>query len=522
MATLIDTIRNDPRSPRRGLQGVGAEPVRSAEPVNDRELRSDYEARRHIFPSRVHGAFRRIKWTLVALLLGIYWGTPWIRWDRGPAAPDQAVLLDLARRRFYFFGIEIWPQEFYYVAGLLIMAALGLFLVTSVAGRAWCGYACPQTVWTDLFIAVERLVEGDRNARAKLDASPWTLTKIRKRLTLWSLWLVIAAATGGAWVFYFADAPTLLVDLVSGTAAPVAYTTVALLAATTFWLAGFMREQVCTYMCPWPRIQGAMLDEHSLIVTYNDWRGEPRSRHAKKAIAAGRDVGDCVDCNACVAACPMGIDIRNGQQLECITCALCIDACNRIMEKVGKPRGLVSYSTLADYERHAQTAATLGRDTARAEQRGPSISKVLRPRTILYFGLWATIGVAMLVALAARGEIGMTVLHDRAPLFTTLSDGSVRNGYELKLVNKAGEPRSLALAIQGLPDATMWTAENGERTRSAVVDVPPDSVRDLRVFVLRPAANAAPADFAFVLTDPRSNETVVEDARFEAKEVTRK
>src|SRR5690606_13844123 len=269
-----------------------------------------------------------------------------------------AVLIDLANRRFYFFFIEIWPQEFFLVAGLLVMAGLGLFLLTSTIGRAWCGYTCPQTVWVDLFLAVERAIEGDRNARIRLDQGPWTARKLALRAAKHAIWLAIGVATGGAWIFYFADAPALLADFVSGQAAPVAYITVALLTATTYVFGGLMREQVCTYMCPWPRIQAAMLDEHSLTVTYNDWRGEPRSRHARRAQAAGTPVGDCVDCNACVAVCPMGIDIRDGQQLECITCALCIDACDGVMDKIGKERGLISYATLTDYN------AAMGQATA--------------------------------------------------------------------------------------------------------------------------------------------------------------
>jgi cytochrome c oxidase accessory protein FixG len=284
-----------------------------AEAVNSAKTRQPlYAPRRKIFPKRASGQFRRFKWLVMAVTLGIYYLTPWLRWDRGPHAPDQAVLVDLANRRFYFFFIEIWPQEFFYIAGLLVMAGIGLFLITSTVGRAWCGYTCPQTVWVDLFLVVERAIEGDRNARIKLDAAPWTLDKIAKQAAKHSVWLLIGVATGGAWVFYFADAPTLLVDLFTGHAAPVAYITVATLTATTYVFGGFMREQVCTYMCPWPRIQAAMLDENSLTVTYNDWRGEPRSRHAKKAAAAGEIVGDCVDCNACVAVCPMGIDIRDG------------------------------------------------------------------------------------------------------------------------------------------------------------------------------------------------------------------
>ena len=237
-----------------------------------------YAAREPIFPRRVRGQFRNLKWVLMAVTLGIYYITPWIRWDRGPGMPDQAVLVDLANRRFFFFWIEIWPHEFYFVAGLLIMAGLGLFLFTSVLGRVWCGYFCPQTVWTDLFMMVERRIEGDRNARIRLYEQPWDARKVRLRATKWAAWLLIGLLTGGAWVFYFADAPTLLRNLVTLNAHPVAYTTIGIMTATTFFFGGFAREQICIYACPWPRIQGAMMDENTLTVAYREWRGEPRGR----------------------------------------------------------------------------------------------------------------------------------------------------------------------------------------------------------------------------------------------------
>jgi cytochrome c oxidase accessory protein FixG len=232
-----------------------------------------YEKRKSVFPKAVSGKFRRFKWLVMIAALAIYYITPWIRWDRGPYAPDQAVLVDLANRRFYMFDIEIWPHEFYFVAGLLIMAGIGLFLVTSAVGRAWCGYACPQTVWTDLFQHVDRLVDGDRNAQLKLQAAPWGPKKIGKRALKWAIYLVISSVTGGAWIAYFTDVPTLAREFNAGQAAPIAYITVAILTLTTFVFGGIMREQVCIYMCPWPRIQTAMLDERSLIVTYKDWRG---------------------------------------------------------------------------------------------------------------------------------------------------------------------------------------------------------------------------------------------------------
>ena len=334
-----------------------------AEAVNSKQNRSLYEARKKIHPKRAVGSFRKFKWFILFITLGIYYLTPWIRWDRGPGLPDQAVLLDMANRRFYFFIIEIWPHEFFYVAGMLVMAGVALFLVTSTLGRAWCGYTCPQTVWVDLFLVVERFFEGDRNARIKLDAAPMSGQKLTKRISKHIVWILISVSTGGAWIFYFADAPSLFVDLFTGQAAFVAYATVGVLTATTYIFGGFMREQVCTYMCPWPRIQAAMLDENSLTVTYNDWRGEPRSRHSKKLRKQGQPVGDCVDCNACVAVCPMGIDIRDGQQMECITCALCIDACDGVMNKIGLEKGLIAYATLNEYDNN-MALATAGSKTS--------------------------------------------------------------------------------------------------------------------------------------------------------------
>ena len=394
-----------------------------------------YQAHKKVYPKRVEGQFRRLKWIIMAITLGIYYLTPWIRWDRGVHAPDQAVLIDMANRRFYFFFIEIWPQEFFFVAGLLVMAGVGLFLITSVVGRAWCGYACPQTVWTDLFLWVEGAVEGDRNARMKLDASPWSSDKLRKRIVKHAAWLIISGATGGAWIFYFAEAPTLMVNFLTFQAPFIAYATVAVLTFTTYTLGALMREQVCVYMCPWPRIQAAMLDEDSLVVTSNDWRGEPRARGAKKAAAAGVAAGDCVDCNACVAVCPTGIDIRNGQQLECITCALCIDACDQVMDKLGREKGLISYTTLRDYNHNLGVAADP--DTGKIDPRRLRDEQgrfhdivrhfdwriFLRLRTLIYFGAWAAIGLVMVVALLARDRLQVNVQHDRNPVYVTLSDG---------------------------------------------------------------------------------------------------
>ncbi|WP_019171900.1 cytochrome c oxidase accessory protein CcoG [Pseudaminobacter salicylatoxidans] len=502
-----------------------------AEAVNSAKSRQPlYAPRKKIFPKRASGSFRRFKWLVMVVTLGIYYLTPWLRWDRGPHAPDQAVLLDLANRRFYFFMIEIWPQEFFFVAGLLVMAGIGLFLITSTVGRAWCGYTCPQTVWVDLFLVIERAIEGDRNARIKLEAAPWSFAKLWKRVTKHLVWVLIAVATGGAWVFYFADAPSLLKDLFTLEAAPVAYITVALLTVTTYVFGGLMREQVCTYMCPWPRIQAAMLDENSLTVTYNDWRGEPRSRHAKKTAAAGESVGDCVDCNACVAVCPMGIDIRDGQQLECITCALCIDACDSVMDKLGKERGLISYATLNDYQ--ANMAVATGNGTHAidpAKVRAPSgklsdriahfhLRKLFRPRTLAYFGVWSLVGIGLFYALLIRDRLEISVLHDRNPQFVTLSDGSIRNGYTVKLSNMIPEPRTVTLRVEGLRRATMTISGMTEHAPdSAEVELAPDRVKTLKVFVALPKyATAAEAmSFRFVVEDPNGGETAQGNAKFQ-------
>lgn len=501
------------------------------EPVNSASRRQPlYAARRKVFPKRADGNFRRFKWLVMAITLGIYYLTPWLRWDRGPFAPDQAVLLDLENRRFYFFFIEIWPHEFYYVAGLLVMAGVGLFLITSTVGRAWCGYACPQTVWVDLFIAVERFIEGDRNARIKLDAGPWTVEKIGKRVAKHAIWILIGAATGGAWVFYFADAPSLMADLLRFQAPAVAYFTIAILTATTYVFGGMMREQVCTYMCPWPRIQAAMLDEYSLTVTYNDWRGEPRGKLAKKAAPDAAPIGDCVDCKACVAVCPMGIDIRDGQQLECITCALCIDACDAVMDKLGRERGLISYATLNDYSANMALATTSegGLDPRRVRQDGQfrpevrhtGLRTIIRPRTFVYFAAWVAVGAAMLVALSLRPSVGLNVLHDRNPLYVMLSDGSIQNGYDLKILNMTPQPRDFIVSTSGLPGATLTgPGANEAGVEQIHVSVEPDMVLPLRLYVRADAsALSQQTDYTMTVTSLDGAVSASTGVRFEAPE----
>ena len=426
-----------------------------------------YAARKHIYPQSVQGTFRRIKWAVLLVTLGIYYLLPFVRWDRGPNAPSQAVLIDFPNRRFYFFFIEIWPQEVYYITGLLILAALILFLMNAVAGRVWCGYLCPQTVWTDLFQTIERFWEGDRREHLQRDRQPWSLDKAWRAIGKHATWLTVAWWTGGAWVLYFADAPTLVKELATGTAPFAAYLWIGILTFTTYALAGHMREQVCVYMCPWPRIQGALTDEYALNVTYRYDRGEPRCSLKKhdQLRAAGKPAGDCVECMQCVYVCPTGVDIRGGANFGCIQCGLCIDACDGIMRKLGRPAGLIGYDT--DLGIHARMQGL------------PAVRNVVRPRTAIYAALIAVIGAVMLYALATRDVTGIAVIHDRNPLYVQLAGGGVRNAYTIRLINKEPEPRDFILTFDGIGQYDIEIV--GEADRS--ITVGPDQTREVRALV---------------------------------------
>jgi len=430
-----------------------------------------YEKRRKVYPQSVHGPFRRIKWAILCVTLGTYYLLPFVRWNRGPGLPDQAVLIDLPHRRFYFFFIELWPQEVYYFTGLLIIAAMTLFLMNAVAGRLWCGYMCPQTVWTDLFYAVERWVEGDRRERMQGDKRYWTFDHIRKVVLKHFLWIMIAWWTGGAWVLYFSDAPTLVKELATFQAPFIAYLWIGILTATTYVFAGHAREQMCIYMCPWPRIQAALTDEWALNVTYRRDRGEPRMS-VKKADAArthGDRAGDCVDCHQCINVCPTGVDIRNGIQLGCIQCGLCIDACDNVMREIGRPAGLIGYDTDINMQRRREGKAPLYR--------------IIRPRTLIYAAAIAIVGGIMLYALATRTTMDVNVLHERNPLFVQLSDGGVRNDYTVRILNK-GAQRSFALEVSGLPGATIRvTGIDASPDGKPVIEVGQDQTREVRLSV---------------------------------------
>jgi cytochrome c oxidase accessory protein FixG len=333
-------------------------------------------------------------------------------------------------------------------------------------GRLWCGYACPQTVWTDLYIYIERAFEGDRNARMRLAGAPWSFDKLWRKGGKHAVWLGVAFGTGGAWIFYFRDAPTLLVEFWTGRAPIESYVSCALLTATTYIFAGHLREQVCTYMCPWPRIQGAMLDQHSLQVTYRFDRGEPRGAHKKGQGWEGR--GDCIDCQACVVACPMGIDIRNGSQLECINCGLCIDACDEIMDRVARPRALIAYDTDA-----AVAARSLGQ---------PSIYRLLRSRTVFYALALCVVSTLVVYGLSVRSPLEAHALRDRNPTFVRLHDGSIRNGYTLKVANRTFEAQTVEITLEGVPGAAL-RSPGGPTGAPLRAVIPANEVRAVRVFV---------------------------------------
>jgi cytochrome c oxidase accessory protein FixG len=482
--------------------------VIQSEIAGDQEVYDDgplYAAAAKIYPQKVRGAFRRLKWTLLLVCLGVYYFLPFVRWDRGPNEPHQAVLVDLAHSRFYFFFIELWPQEVYYFTGLLILASLALFLSNALFGRVWCGYFCPQTVWTDLFFTVERWVEGDRRDRIKLDAAPWDASKIGKRVAKHGIWLLIAWWTGGAWVLYFADAPSLVRDLATLQASIVAYVWIGILTFTTYYLAGHMREQVCLYMCPWPRIQAALTDVDALNVTYRRDRGEPHMsvKQASKARAASLPAGDCIDCYQCVAVCPTGVDIRKGSQLGCIQCGLCIDACDTIMTKINRPTRLISYDTDENIKRR---------------QRGEApVYRLVRSRTILYVVVMAIVGGLMLYQLTTRRHMGLSVLHVRAPMYTTVKGDAVRNGYTLRFSNKWSEPHKFAIAISGITDAVAKSEETDALPDGRLaVSVDPDATQEVQLYVTAPRTSAAQggAPIAMTATDLASGESVTVNDHF--------
>jgi len=449
-----------------------------------------------VYPRNVDGFFRRLKWWLIAVTLGIYYLAPFIRWDRGPHIPDQAILIDLPARRAYFFAIEIWPQEVYYLVGILVTAAILLFFATSLLGRVWCGYFCFQTVWTDLFIWAERFFQGERGARQRLHDGPWTTEKFLKISATHVTWIFIAFMTAGTFVLYFNDAPVLLDDFLNQRVSPMVLGFMTALTFSTYLMAGFAREQVCTYMCPYARFQSAMFDPDTLVIGYDLVRGEPRGKHKKGE--AFSDKGHCIDCQACVQVCPMGIDIRDGLQIQCIACGLCIDACDDIMDKMSLPRGLVRYDT----ERGLTES-----------DKGHTKPRFIRPRTIYYAIVLTAILALLTYGLLTRKPAELHVIHDRNPLFVQLSNGLINNGYDIKILNKTHDVRNFALDIEGIDNASIEVEGAGNVSANAL-PVAPDEVGHFHFFVKAATQDVPSRDIVFTITDKVSGITYKHDSVF--------
>ena len=453
-----------------------------------------FEEQKKIYPKATKGKFRLLKWLIMLIAFVVYYGTPWLRYDRGPNVPNQAVLIDMVGSKAYLFGIEIWRQEIYYITGILIFAAVALFLITSLLGRVWCGYFCFQTIWTDLFIAVEQLVQGDRNKRIKLDKGPWTFEKISKKFITHFLWIMIGIATGGAWVFYFNDAPTLWENLLQGDISTPVLVWVLALTASTYLMAGFAREQVCTYMCPYARFQSAMFDNKTVIIGYDKQAGEPRGHFKKQPGVTPQDKGQgyCVECTACVQVCPMGIDIRDGLQMECIACGLCIDACDDVMKKMEFPAKLIRYDIHENFEK-----GTPEKITAKT---------FLRGRFFYYSAILGVIGGIMVYGLMNRTQTELHVFQQRNPVYVTLSDGTIRNGYIIKLLNKTHHDRHFSLKVTGLKafNISMGTLLTDKALQD--LEVLADSSGQFRIFITAPNQEQARSLIKIHLEDKQTGE----------------
>jgi cytochrome c oxidase accessory protein FixG len=444
-----------------------------------------YESSQKIYPRKVTGKFATLRLLSVLCLLGIYYGLPWLRWDQ-----RQAVLFDLPARKFHIFDWTFWPQDFVYLTFLLALAALALFFFTALAGRLWCGYACPQTVWTEAFLALERFVEGDRRNQIKLDASPWNLEKLRKKALKHSLWLALAAWTGFTFVGYFTPVADLAGRVSAFELGPWETFWVLFYALATWGNAGFMREQVCKYMCPYARFQSAMFDKDTLIITYDEKRGEQRGSRRRSEDYRVRGLGDCIDCSMCVQVCPTGIDIRDGLQYQCIACSACIDACDGVMEKMGYAKGLIRYDTEHGLE---------GRPT-----------RLLRPRVIVYAALLVSLIAVFIYSVAGRVPLGLDVIRDRNALYRETDEGLIENVYLLKILNMSTAEQTYTLRVRGIEGAELVLDRDDLRVAGGAVLELPLSVRADEAQL---NARSMPIEF-LLSTSGEAPLVVVEEARF--------
>lgn len=407
----------------------------------DEAMVSLYQAQKKIYPRSVSGLFSKWRWGLVFLTQALFYGLPWLEWGQ-----RQAVLFDLGARRFYIFGLILYPQDFIYLTGVLVISALSLFLFTAVAGRQWCGYACPQTVYTELFIWMEKLTEGDRSARLRLDSGPMSLNKFRRKAGKHILWIALSLWTGFTFVGYFTPIKELGMSFLAANMGPWETFWVFFYGFATYGNAGYMREQVCKYMCPYARFQSAMFDNDTLIVTYDEARGELRGARSKNADPKALNLGACVDCTLCVQVCPTGIDIRKGLQYECISCAACIDVCDTVMDKMSYPRGLIRYST--------KNAIVKG--WTRAEL----LRRVFRPRVLVYAAILGAVTVVMFASLALRTPFKVDVVRDRAALARIVNAGKIENVYRFQVMNATESTQNYRITVHGLPGLVLASEEN--------------------------------------------------------------
>ncbi|MFT7099363.1 MAG: cytochrome c oxidase accessory protein FixG, partial [Rickettsiales bacterium] len=386
------------------------------------------------------------------MCLAIFFLIPFLRWNRGSVIPNQAILIDIPDARGYFFFIEMWPEEVYYIAALLIFSAIALFFVTSLFGRVWCGYSCPQTVWTDIFVKIERLFQGDRNDRIKRDRKVFSFQNIWRKIATHFSWMVISLVTGIGFINYFNDAPSIIKNLIDLNLSWTQIGWVSGIAGMTYLMAGFAREQVCNYMCPYARFQSAMFDPNTLIISYDALRGEARGK-AKKG-ESFEDRGHCIDCKQCVVVCPANIDIRDGLQMECIACGLCIDACDNVMEKMGLPKGLIRYDTEIHLANNALSNLKAESDYCKTTDCKSSEKqtrfKFLRPRTFYYLAILIVTGGLIIMNLSSKSLIKVDVLHDRNPMFVMMSNGDIRNGYDVKISNKTFVDKFYRIEVAGI------------------------------------------------------------------------